>query len=369
MKKRLALILISIDECFTKEGFSGGGHKVTKHLVLELIESGRFDIDIYCQKSSVEEIEGIKSIKVLNKKTFRSDLEKALKENKYDYVLSSDILLPFANNLVHSNSSKYKSKNGKNKLMQFILKIYNAKKIKTQENNMPKDKALFAVSEKLKEEYIENFALDSDKVFVCRPAVDFSNEYVPPIKKEYFTIGSMAGGGLNKGGYLLLFALKKASKNCKINAKIIFPKIHKSYFFKLMVKVLGLENIVEILPKQNNMDEYYKTIDCYVLPSLNEAFGLVVPESASNFKPSIVSSTTGVSELVEDGVNGFIFNRVKTPIKNLSCKIIEASGLYFSNYDKFNEISKNSHTILEKLDWQRFTNTIIENMIPEGDVK
>lgn len=365
MKKRLALILISTDECFTKEGFSGGGHKVTKHLVLGLIESGKFDIDIYCKKSSVEEVDGIESVNVLNKKTFREELEQKLHEKHYDYILSSDILLPFANNLVHSNSSKYKTKNGKNKLMQLVLKFYNAKKIKSQEKNMSKESALFVVSEKLKEDYIENFNLDENKVFVCHPAVDFSNDYVSPTKNEYFTIGSMAGGGLNKGGYLLLLALKKIAKDCKIKAKIIFPKFHKSGFFKLMVKILGLNNIVEILPKQKSMDEYYKTIDCYILPSLNEAFGLVVPEAASNFKPSIVSSTTGVSELVEDGVNGFIFNRTKSAVKNLSNKIAEVCGLYFNNYEKFTGISKNSHKIVGKLDWKKFTDTIIENMIPE----
>lgn len=370
MKKRLALILISIDECFTKEGFSGGGHKVTKHLVLGLIESGNFDIDIYCQRgvnegTNEQSIDGINSINVLNKKTFRKELEQKLSEKHYDYILSSDILLPFANNLVHSNSSKYKSKNGKNKFMQFVLKFYNAKKIETQEKNMAKDKALFAVSEKLKEDYMQNFDLDESKVFVCHPAVDFSNEYQPLVKKENFTIGSMAGGGLNKGGYLLLFALKKISKSCNLNAKIIFPKIHKSGFFKFMVKILGLNEIVEVLPKQKNMDEYYKNIDCYILPSLNEAFGLVVPEAASNFKPSIVSSTTGVSEIVEDGVNGFVFNRAKNAVKNLSNKIVEVSNLYFNNYDKFIEISKNSHTIVEKLDWKKFTDIIIENLVSE----
>lgn len=366
MKKKLALILISLDECFTLEGFSGGGHKITKHLVLGLAESTKFDIDIYCYKSSVEKIDGINSITVLNKKTFKQELQKRLKENNYDYILSSDILLPFANNLVHSNSSKYKTKNGKNKFMQFILKLYNSKKIKTQERNLARNKALFTVSECLKNDFVENFNLDEKKVFVCHPSVDSITEFIQPEMKKYFTIGSMAGGGLNKGGYLLLFALKRLPKSLKLKARIIFPKFHKSGFFKLMIKLLGLQKRIELLPKQSNMDEFYKSIDCYVLPSLNEAFGLVVTEAASNFKLSLVSSTTGVRKLIEDCENGFVFNRTKHPVKNLAKKLTEIANIYYNDYDKFIEISKNANKIVNKLDWKKFVDTIINNMVGEN---
>lgn len=363
MKKRLALIVISLDECFTDKGFSGGGHKVTKHLILGLVESGKFEIDIFCKKSAVEHIEGINAITVLNKKTFVSDLKEKIDAGNYDYVLSSDILLPFANNLVHSNSSKFKSKNGKNKLMQQVLKFYNAKKIKAQTQCLKGNpNALFAVSRRLKNDYVSNFNLDESKVFVAYPGMEDFSEFVAPEFKAVFTIGSIAGGGLNKGGYLLLLALKMLPETCNLKARIIFPKFHKVFFFKLCVKLLGLENRVELLPKQRSMDDYYKSIDCYVLPSLNEAFGLVVPEAAMNYKPSIVSSTTGVAELVNDGENGFIFERAKNPVKNLAKKLIEVADIYFNNNSKYCEIAKCAHEIPTKLEWKKFSDTIIENM-------
>lgn len=374
MKKKLALVIISVNECFPENGFSGGGHKVTRNLILELVKSGLFEIDIFCKKRGGNAVangqcslEGINSITVLeNKKTFSKDLFKKLKSKNYDYVLSSDILLPNVNNIVHSNSSKYKSKNGKNVVLQQILKIYNAKKIKSQEKCfIGNDKALFTVSETLKKDFVENFNLDENKVFVCHPAVDDYSEFVESTIKNEFTIGSIAGGGLNKGGYLLLLALKQLPKNCKLKARVIFPKIHKSFFFKSAVKLLGLSHIVEILPKQQDMSEYYKTIDCYVLPSLNEAFGLVVTEAASNFKPSIVSSTAGARELIIDGENGFAFCREKSPIINLSRKLEEVCDIYFNHHAKFTEISKNAHQISTELDWKKFADIIINNMVGE----
>lgn len=367
MKKKLALVIISPDECFPTEGFSGGGHKVTKNLILGLVASTLFEIDIFCKKSIIEKLDGIESITVLeNEKTFVSDLEAKLKAKKYDYVLSSDVLLPFGNIILHSNSAKYKSKNGKNKILQQVLKIYNACKIKKQEkcfkNN---DKAIFAVSERLKKDYVENYNLPETRVFVAYPAVDDYMDFVPQPIKNDFTIGSIAGSGLNKGGPLLLLALRKLPKTCKLKARIIFPKFYKSFFFKLSVKLLGLEDRIELLPKQSDMQEYYKSVDCYVLPSLNEAFGLVVTEAASNFKPSLVSSTTGVRELIVDGDNGFVFDREKGPVNNLAKKLIEITDIYFNDNQKFVEISKNANKISKKLDWQKFTNTIISNMIAE----
>ena len=269
MKKKLALIIISLDECFPQEGFSGGGHKVTKNIILGLIESNLFEIDIFCKKSSINLLDGINSINVLNKKTFVKELEQQLSEKHYDYVLSSDVLLPFGNLVLHSNSAKYKTKNGKSKFIEKILNVYNSKKIKMQETCFAKnDKHIFAVSNSLKNDYVQNYNIDEHKVFACYPAVDEAECHSPELK-EVFTIGGMAGGGLNKGGYLLLFAIRKlkCAKLEKLKARIIFPKIHKAFFFKALIKLLGLTDTIELLPKQSDMQSFYKSIDCYVLPS------------------------------------------------------------------------------------------------------
>ncbi len=366
-RKKLALILISLDECFTQKGFSGGGHKVTKNLIEQLIKSEKFEIDIYCKKGTAwnNTVSGINSITVFNSKHFRKDLEAQLEQKAYDYILSSDVLLPFANNLLHSNSSKYKSKKCKSPLMRKVLRIYNHKKIKNQEKNISYDKSTFTVSESLKADYVENLKLNPDKVFVAIPATDDVQAFIAPEKKNYFTLGAIAGGGLNKGGYLLLFAMSKLPKSSKIKAKIIFPKIHKAGFFKLLIKLLKLEDRIELLPKQADMNEYYKSIDCYVLPSLNEAFGLVVTEAAANSKPSIVSSTTGVRELIKDGKNGFIFKREIDKIENLTNKIIEVSDMFLYKHEEFVRISQNAHKIAENLSWKHFGDTIINNMTEE----
>lgn len=367
MKKKLALIVISLDECFPQQGFSGGGHKVTKNIILGLIESNLFEIDIFCKKSSICSLEGINSINVLNKKTFVKDLKQKISEKPYNYVLSSDIILPLGNLVLHSNSAKYKTKNGKNKLVEKILRVYNAKKIKAQEKCFAQnDKNIFTVSNNLKRDFVGNYNLDANKVFACYPAVD--DAICQPIeKKEVFIIGGMAGGGLNKGGYLLLFAIRKLNKNILKNfkARIIFPKIHKAFFFKTLIKILNLGDTIELLPKQSDMQKFYQSIDCYVLPSLNEAFGLVVTEAASNCRPSLVSSTAGARDVIVDNENGFVFDRLNNPLRNLREELEKIYNLYFSNHKKFVEISQKAYETSKSLDWKKFTDTIIENMKEE----
>ena len=55
-----------------------------------------------------------------------------------------------------------------------------------------------------------------------------------------------------------------------------------------------------------------------VLPTLNEAFGLVVLEAMSAGLPLLVSSVAGAAELVEDGLNGLL---IKDP-----ADVIEIAG-------------------------------------------
>ena len=54
---------------------------------------------------------------------------------------------------------------------------------------------------------------------------------------------------------------------------------------------------------------YYAFADCFTLPSMSEPWGLVVNEAMASGLPVIVSSQCGcVADLIQHGVNGFVFN-------------------------------------------------------------
>jgi len=60
--------------------------------------------------------------------------------------------------------------------------------------------------------------------------------------------------------------------------------------------------------ENDRIDDYIRMLDAVIVPSRHEGFGLVVLEGMRNGKPAIVSNRGALPELVQEGVNGHIFN-------------------------------------------------------------
>ena len=67
-----------------------------------------------------------------------------------------------------------------------------------------------------------------------------------------------------------------------------------------------LEERVAFLPPRPDVEFYYAAADLYVGPSLQDAFGMPPLEAMACGVPGIVSSQAGVSEIITEGVDGFI---------------------------------------------------------------
>jgi glycosyltransferase involved in cell wall biosynthesis len=107
----------------------------------------------------------------------------------------------------------------------------------------------------------------------------------------------------------------KALKIMNASKKVIELKIlamrgsFKKEVFN-MIKTMQIEPYVEFLKPvpYNEMNKIYSSnFDALVLPSYNEAIGMVVPEAMACGLPAIVSDTSGSKTYIEPGVNGLIF--------------------------------------------------------------
>ncbi|CAM3086833.1 glycosyltransferase [Sporolactobacillus spathodeae] len=58
----------------------------------------------------------------------------------------------------------------------------------------------------------------------------------------------------------------------------------------------------------NQIDSYYEKFDAVIIPSRWEGFGLVAIEAMKNKKPVIASNRGDLPELVQNGVNGYLFD-------------------------------------------------------------
>lgn len=75
----------------------------------------------------------------------------------------------------------------------------------------------------------------------------------------------------------------------------------KNYGIEDCVKWAGWVNY-------NKLGAYFRDTDIFVFPTLEDIWGMVVPEAMAFSKPILCSKWAGASEMVEEGENGYIFD-------------------------------------------------------------
>ena len=186
---------------------------------------------------------------------------------------------------------------------------------------------------------MKNFNVPEDKIVILPPPV--IGIEIPRIKTQNeneFVFGVSAVGFVRKGGYILLKALKllkKSHKNFKVI--IIYPKSEKNLYLQFLLKLYGIKNNVEFLPLQTNINKFYSKINCLILTSLVEPYGMVTTEALTAKIPVIVANHCGSSDAVINGENGYTFDFSKKPALELSKAMKKMIELDKETYEKMSE--------------------------------
>lgn len=152
------------------------------------------------------------------------------------------------------------------------------------------------------------------------PATYASEEQKRAIRTELFGAGPQSiviglVGRINrwKGQKLLLEALAPLMTPAS-RLSLVFigsiPPGQPRYLeeLKVAIKKLQLENVTRIIPFQNNIWPLWEALDIAAVPSTEpEPFGLVALEAMLCRKPVVAADHGGLSEIVEDGKTGFLF--------------------------------------------------------------
>jgi len=264
--------------------------------------------------------------------------------------------IPF---LVYSGETEYTAE---------TLKMYFFRKLLRYRINK-NTRGYIVYGKKAKEYVINNFSAVEGKVYEVINTVD-TEEFrknlaaYPPINDAKFKILYVGDLLKHKGVDLLLKSFVLIEKDILANVRLsIIGDGEKFNELKRIISENKLTN-VELLGKISHSEiaEYYKNCDLFILPSLNEHFGLVLVEAAIAGKPLIASKFCGGAyDLIEEGVNGYIIDPYNSAefadrIKELASS--KEKSMEFGSHSL--EIIKNKVNI--NIATGNFCKSIIENI-------
>lgn len=204
---------------------------------------------------------------------------------------------------------------------------------------------IIAVSRRIKNQIIEKYGADPKKIRVIYNAID-ANTFDHGLKLEpgedlILSLGRLT---LHKGIDHLLKAARIVVDHHP-NAKFVIAGKGEKFKDLLNLSIdLGLEKNVFFLGfvSQEDVERLYSRADVFLLPSVFEPFGITALEAMAAGTPTIISKTSGVSEVTEN-----VFKIDFWDTEKMASRILE-----ILNYKElYQEMSSNSREEAKRITW------------------
>lgn len=234
--------------------------------------------------------------------------------------------------IVHTHlgeSSRLVKKNKNFKLIATILMSYKRKYYKHHDG-------IIVLNRSQEKEVSNNFKGKVKKLFLWTK-LEKKKSRKHNIRKKLqipdssYVFGSLGRYHPQKGFDILIEAFKKANLS---DCYLILAGRHSSNYLKYSNK------FIKILDHQDELDEFFNTLNCFVMPSRWEGFGLVLIEAMQFNLPIISSITEGNEEWIFNfPVSTFDINDSESLVKLLKIKhksneTQTSYNLNFFNYEK-----------------------------------
>ena len=167
-------------------------------------------------------------------------------------------------------------------------------------------------------------------------------ERVNPIP-ERFDVAYLGAGGPDKG---LMYLIQAWGMLNYPDSRLILAGLGTEDLEPFIQQITDKGNFV-LLGRVPDVADVYNTCSVYVQPSVSEGFGLEILEAMSYSRPVIASEGAGASELIEDGVTGFV-----VPIRNAGA-IAKQIEWFKSNQDKIPEMGQRAGSKARNYTWAK----------------
>lgn len=162
------------------------------------------------------------------------------------------------------------------------------------------------------------YPLVKEKIFTVHNGISLktnliSNDQKKRIRKELFKASEhnqilLSVGTLHprKGFKYLIKAFQKVHHKNPSTRLIIAGEGPERPILEKLISNLGLVNKILLLGQRNNINQLMQSADLFILPSLKEAFGLVIIEAFSAGLPVIATEVGGIPEIIVNQKNGLL---------------------------------------------------------------
>ena len=166
-------------------------------------------------------------------------------------------------------------------------------------------------------------------------------------KNREITILTVATLIKRKNIDLIIKAFKEVSKKFEdIKLTVVGDGVEREKLEKY-VKELDIQTKVEFTGQMKNSEvhEIMQKSKIFLLPSVNEGFGIVYPEAMHNGCITIGTKNEGIDGFIVDGVNGFLVKPELDDIENKLSYVLE-------NENKLNDIIEQAKKDAKSLTWE-----------------
>lgn len=174
--------------------------------------------------------------------------------------------------------------------------------------------AITAVSENLKQETYNTFAIEKDiqviynfvdvKRFSKKP-IDAFRKVIAPDNERIVMHASNFRKIKRIGDVIQIF---KGLNEVIPSRLLLVGDGPERPAAEEMCRALGLCDEIRFLGKQQDMEDIFAIADLFLLPSEYESFGLSALEAMAGGAPVVATNVGGIPEIIENGVNGYMGN-------------------------------------------------------------
>ena len=108
-----------------------------------------------------------------------------------------------------------------------------------------------------------------------------------------------------------------------------------------LINQYGLNEVFDMNGHVDNMSNFYHELDVYINTSIHEGIPMSILEAMSQGLPVIAPNVGGISEIVDDGVDGYLIENRDPQVFSEKC--IEL----FENRELYNKMSKAAREKIE----------------------